>query len=69
MNPLFDPALYLDLGDGTALSRDDLGPCPCGNRVFHRMRSRESGRTRTVCPRCVKIKPDEVQLTQIRMEV
>ena len=64
MAGVFDPATFHIFPDGVAIHRRDLVACRCGNTGFTRLRS-GSGRTRTVCRRCVKAKPDEVEIDHI----
>lgn len=64
---IFDAAQFHVYPDGLALDRKTMRPCPCGNAVFVRVRN-QSGRTRTVCPKCVRIKSDETQIDQVAMK-
>lgn len=63
---IFDPAQFYVYPDGAAILRRDMGPCPCGCVVFVRL-SNALGRTRTVCPKCVRPKADESIVEQVRM--
>lgn len=49
---------YLLLPNGAVIARVDLRPCPCGEIAFKQLRN-VLGRTRTVCSKCIKTKPDE----------
>lgn len=70
---MFDPAAWLILPDGSAVPRDTIKPCLCGNVEWeirsHVYRNKKEGTSHRadilVCPKCVQATWDDRVLRRV----